>query len=418
MGIRDWFRRPGAVKMTSHELFRELYGALNSATGKSVNWRTALDVTTVLACARKIAEGIALPPLKLLRESDDGRTKLPAKELSLYAVLSRRANFYQTSFEYLETVGLHLALCGQHFSFINRGARGAILELIPFEPQHVEVKRDKQTRALRYVVTPEDGPAVEFPAAAIWHVKGPSWNGYLGLAAVKLAREAIGLAMATEESHAKLHKHGARVGGLISVEGALGEKQYNELKAWIEKNFEGSGNAHRTMILDRAAKFTSAQQTGIDSQHLETRRYQVEEVCRAMGVMPIIVGYSDKASTYASAGEMFRAHERLTLAPQWKMIEQSIDAHLLTEKERAEGIFAAFTDEGIKRGAIKEKQDFLLGMVNGGLMTPNEGRALLDLNPDDDPASDKLRIPANITGSVPEAEPKDPDPKPDPKENE
>jgi len=396
--------RGAEAKMTtSHELWKEIYGGYESATGKSVNWKTALQVSTVLACARRIAEGIALPPFKLLRESADGRTKLPAKDLRLYSVLTRRANLYQTAFNYFETLGLHLALYGQHFSFINQ-VRGEIVELLPFEPQHVEVKRATDG-TLTYRVTTEDGAPMEFTAESIWHVKGPSWNSYLGLEVVKLARDAIGLAMATEESHAKMHKHGARVGGLISIDGTLGSEQQERLHKYVEQNFGGSANAHRTMILDRAAKFTAASQTGVDSQHLETRRYQVEEVSRAMGVIPIVVGYSDKAATYASAGEMFRAHERLTLAPLWKKIEQDIDAYLLSQKERDSGVFAAFADEGMKRGSPIEKKDLIIAYVNGGVMTPNEGRALLDLNPDGDPASDKLRIPANITGSVPDADP-------------
>jgi HK97 family phage portal protein len=410
MALLDWFRRPHAVKMSSLELFREIYGGLQSATGKSINWKTALDVTTVLACARKIAEGIALPPLKLLRESEDGRTKVAAKELPLYALLTRRPNFYQTAFEYLQTIGLHLALCGEHFSFKNRApGSGRILSLLPFEPQYVTVKRDTKTLELRYEVRPIEGEPMTFPAEDIWHIKGPSWNGYLGLETVKLAREAIGLAMATEESHARMHKLGAKVGGLISVEGTLNETQHEQMRAWVEKNFEGSANAGRTMILDRAAKFTSSQQTGVDAEHLDTRRYQVEEVCRAMGVLPIIVGYSDKAATYASAEQMFLAHERLTLAPYWKMIEQSIDANLLSDRDRSSGVYSAFTDEGIRRGSMKDKKDTVLALVNGGLMTPNEGRAVYDLNPDADPASDKLRIPANITGSVPEPDKTEPD---------
>jgi HK97 family phage portal protein len=271
------------------------------------------------------------------------------------------------------------------------------LSLVPFEPQYVTVKQDVKTLELRYEIRPVDGEPREFPAEMIWHVRGASWNSYLGLETVKLARESIGLAMAVEEASGGLHKNGVRPSGVYSVDGTLSPEQYKSLSGWIEKH-AGPGKAGGPLILDRAAKWVSTQMTGVDAQTLEQRKFQIEEMCRAMGVMPIIVGYSDKASTYASAEQMFLAHERLTLAPFWKMIEQSIDANLLTEKERAAGVFAAFTDEGMRRGSMKDKKDTILALVNGGLLTPNEGRALYDRNPDPDEASDKLRIPQNIAG--------------------
>lgn len=413
MSLLDRLQRKA---MTSEDIWREIYGGAPSYAGKSVNWKTALQVSTVFACARVISEGIAQVPFKLFQEKDE-RTRLPAKEHALYAVLHRRPNFYQTSFEYRETMGLHLALCGQHFSFINR-VRGEVKELIPFEPQHVTVKRARDG-SLTYKVTPEEGEAQEFPAEVIWHVRGPSWNSYLGLDVVKLAREAIGLAMATEEAAGNLHSNGAKVGGLLSVEGNLSDEKYEQLRKWVKENFEGAKNAGRTMILDRGAKFTQAQQTAVDAQHLETRKYQVEEICRGMRVMPIMVGYSDKTATYASAEQMFLAHMVHTMAPWYERIEQSADANLLTDRDRKSGIYAKFVVAGMLRGSAKDTKDVILGYVNGGLLTPNEGREMIEHNPDPDPASDKLRIPANITGSVPEPDgeggDKPADDKPDPK---
>lgn len=371
-------------------------GGGRSAGGKNVNWKTALQVSTVLACARVIANGLAQVPFKLIKEAPDGKSRQPAKDHPLYDLLALRPNFYQTSFEYRETLGLHAVLTGTHFSFINR-VRGQVHELIQFEPQNVKVKRDDKTLELSYAVTPPKGGAPQiFPAEAIWHVRGPSWNSYEGLEAVKLAREAIGLAMATEEGHARLHKNAARVGGLISVEGALQEKQYNDMHKWVKEHFLNEG-AYSTMILDRGAKFTSAAQSGVESQHLETRRYQVEEVCRSMGVMPIMVGYSDKAATYASAEQMFLAHLVHTLSPWYQRIEQSADVNLLTEQERKAGYRFKFIEEGLLRGSLEATKNFLLAMVNGGIMTANEGRAKLDLNPDGDAASNKLRVPVNLT---------------------
>lgn len=385
--------------MSTLDLFREIYGGKMTSTGKTVNVSTALEVSTVFACCRVIGEGIAQVPLKLMQESADGKSRLPARKHRLYNLLGHRPNRWQTSFEYREMLVWHIVLTGNHFSFINRVA-GQIIELFPFEPGFVKVIRDTDG-TLTYKVTAADGSSNIFPAEAIWHVRGPSWNSWYGLEPVRLAREAIALAMSTEEATSALHKNGIRSSGVYSVEGTLSADQYSALAKWVDERMAGIANTGKPMIMDRGAKWASTQMTGIDAQTLEMRRFQIEEICRFARVMPIMVGYSDKAATYASAEQMFLAHVVHTLAPWYQRLEQSIDANLLTEKDRAAGLYSNFVEEGLLRGSLRDTKDTILGYVNGGILTPNEGRAKLDQNPDDDPASDKLRIPANITGAAP-----------------
>ena len=391
-----------AVKSNSTlDLFRQIYGGRLSATGKTVNVGTAIEVATVFACCRVIGEGIAQVPLKLMQEAPDGKSRMPAKDSRLYGLLGFKPNRWQTSFEYREMIAWHVVLTGNHYSFINR-LGGNIIELFPFEPGTVKVIRE-DNGTMSYEVTASDGSKKPFPAEAIWHVRGPTWNSWYGLEAVKLAREAIGLALATEEAAGALHKNGVRPSGVYSVEGTLKDDQYEALAKWIDKRLAGSENAGKPMIMDRAAKWVSTQMTGIDAQTLEMRRFQIEEICRFCRVMPIMVGYSDKAATYASAEQMFLAHVVHTLAPWYQRLEQSIDANLLTEKERTAGLYSNFVEEGLLRGSLRDTKDTILGYVNGGILTPNEGRAKLDMNPDSDPDSDKLRIPANIVGDTPAA---------------
>ena len=66
----------------------------------------------------------------------------------------------------------------------------------------MRVHRDSY--ALIYVSAPGDGPTIRVPGAEMWHLRGPSWNGWMGLEGVKLAREVIGLFLATEQHGARL----------------------------------------------------------------------------------------------------------------------------------------------------------------------------------------------------------------------
>ena len=391
----------------SYDLIRELLGRRASATGKNVTVSTSIEVAAVFACMRVIGEGIAQVPLKMMRESADGKTRLPAKEHPLYTILGTKPNEWQTSFEYREMIAMHAALCGNAYSFINRSVRGGeIYELIPFTPGSVAVKRADDL-TLTYEVTASNGSKQVFPAESIWHLKGPSWNGFQGLEVVAQAREAIGLSMAIEESQARMQKNGVRASGTYSVEGTLNADQYKALKGWIEENHAGPGNTGAPMVMDRAAKWLPHTMTGVDAQTLETRLFQISEICRFMRVSPIMIYGDEKLSTYAGSSMGFLNHVIHTLAPWYQRIEQSIDANLLTEEERKSGLYANFVEEGLLRGSIVETKDVLLAYTNGGLMTTNEARHKLELNPDLDPASDKLRVPANIVGTVPTAPPQE-----------
>lgn len=405
MNLGSWVRSlwAGERKTSTLDLFRQIYGGTETLTGDTVTWQTALQVSTVLGCTRVIANGIAQVPFKLFRETPDGRSRLPATDHPLFRVLYRRPNPWQSSFEFRQTLAFHLALCGNHFSFKNV-ANGRVIELIPFEPGCVEVDR-RPDGELTYKVTLPGGVKQVFPAEAIWHVRGPSWNGWMGMESVALARESIGLALATERQHAKLHKNGVSTTGTYSIDGTLNAEQYKQLRSTLAK--AAGENSGAPLILDRGAKWLNQSMSGVDSQHLETRRLQIEEVCRAFGVMPIMVGHADKVATYASAEQMFLAHVVHTLSPWYECIEQSVDVNLLSEKDTKDGIYAKFVEEGLLRGSIEATANVLDKYVNGGLMTPNEGRAKLDMNPDPDPESDKLRVPANIVGKMPLGTPED-----------
>jgi HK97 family phage portal protein len=386
--------------------WRDMANWLSSTTGRPVTVRTAIQVATVFACCRVIGNGMAQVPFKLMLEK--GARRLPAKQHPLYRLLALKPNDWQTSFEFRQMLAWHIELCGQAFVFKSRSFTGKMLELIPFAPGQVAVRRDQTTLQILYDVIGTDGTLKTFTKEHIWHLRGPTMDGIEGLDVVRLARDAIGLAMTAEEAVAQLHKNGIRSSGIYSVEGTLDKKQHDDLTTWVSKQFAGMQNAGKPMILDRNAKFLNTSMSSIDAQTNETRNAQIEQICAFFGVLPIKVGYSDKTATFASAEEMNRAHREDCLAPRWEAFEQSAVINLLTDEEQAEGYYTNFTEEGMLRGSAKDTKDIILGYVNGGILTPNEGRGLLDRNPDEDPASNRLRVPANIVGEQKPVEPATP----------
>ena len=399
-GIFGAMARPIETKTTdiSALTWTALFGQPSSKAGVAVNVDTALRVSTVLACARVLAEGVAQLPLKVFRlGADDSRT--PATDNPVYRLIYRRPNQWQTSFEWREMMMYHAVLTGNAYTWIGR-TRNGIKELLPLIPEKVTVHQISGVEPA-YRVADASGGQIEIPARDMLHLRGPSWNGYAGMDAVRLAREAIGLAIATEENHSRLFSNGAQPGGVLSVDGKLNDKSRDRIRAKIAERIEGIANRYSTLVLDQAAKWQSMSMTGVDSQHLETRRFQIEEVCRAFRVFPQMVMHSDKTSTFASAESFFLAHVTHSLLPWISRWEHTIEHRLLADDP---DLIAKFSVAALMRGTPTERATFYekaLGGARGetAYMTRNEVRRLEELDPIE--GGDKLPLPAPMPTRAP-----------------
>jgi len=344
-------------------------------SGVSVNIDSALKVSTVLACTRVLANGAAQIPLKVYRETADG-SKFPAKDHPAYRLLWRRPNDWMTSFEFRQLLMFHAILGGNGYAYIGRGGvKRRLVELIPLVG-YVRVDQANDY-TLTYHVTGPDGITQVLPRESVMHLRGPSWNGYAGMDAIQIAREAIGLAIATEETHARLHSNGAKPGGLLSFEKELGDKAKERLKALAQENISGLRNAFKTLVLDNGAKWTPFTMTGVDGQHIETRKFQIEEICRDLNVYPQMVGHSDKTATFASAEAFFQAHVTNSLGPWLENWQQVFARDLFPDED---DISAEFSVQGLLRGDHKTRAEYYAAGIINGYFTRNEVRGWENLN--------------------------------------
>lgn len=379
----------------SPDLWRDLFGSPPVKSGVTVNAQTALQVTTVLGCCRRIAEALMVP-CKVYRKDADANARSIAYEHPLYEIFAHEPNSIQSAVEYRETIGLHLCLTFNHYSYISR-VNGKIDELIPIEPHRVEPKLGRDYR-MSYRVQLLDGTYTTLSSDEIWHIRGPSWDGAIGMDAIKLLRESIGLAIATEETHARLHSNGAQPGGLLTTDKELGKDARDRLKEAFAQNFAGVANKFRTLVLDNGLKWQPMSPTGVDLQHIELRQFQIEQICSGYCVMPIMIGYSgDKAPTFASAEQMFLQHLVHTVRPWQGRVASSADRFLFSREERRQGYYIRFVDADFMAPDMKSKAEYnkiaLGGGGNPGWRIPNEVRG-----DDEDgplPGGDRLYVPMN-----------------------
>lgn len=393
---RIWpFQLKSSAITSSLELFREVYGARLSAAGIPINWWTALQVTTVAACARVRAEGLSVP-FRVYQESGGGR-KI-ATDHPLHILISRRPNEWQTSLEFLETLSLHLDLTFNAFAFVNRvGIAREIRELIPIEPGRVTVEQ-KNDLDLVYKVRGKNGAEEIFPKDAIWHLRGPSWNSWMGLDAIAMTRNAIGLSASLEQGQGDAQKNGPQTSAVYSVKDSLSPEKFQFLAAWMDKHMPGGERSGKPMVLDMGAEFKRLLMSAVDQQLIETRKFQIEEICRGMRVWPIMVGHAgDQSPTFASASEFFQAHKTYTLDPMYRRISASANVNLLGLDDLKAGYYTKFVINALMNANLTEKSNYYSKMLGSGGFkgwgTQNEVRDFEDMDRSDDPKADELPQP-------------------------
>lgn len=400
-GWRQWLGDviAGRKGTSSLELMRQIMGGNTSKSGVSVTVESALEVSTVLACCRVLANGVAQVPWTVYRAQGDRRVK--ATDYALAPLIAVRPNSWQTSFEFRETIMFHVLLTGNAFVFVNRvGMARTIRELIPIMPGRVSVEQ-MPDMSLRYKVRAESGAEQFFGSDAIWHIRGTSWNSWFGMEAVKMARDAIGLAITLQQSQSEFQKNGAATSGVLSMKNKLSPERFQQLSAWLDKHMPGGDRFGKPLIVDDEAKWATTSLSAVDQQVVESRKLQIEEICRGFGVMPIMIGHADKTATYASAEQMFLAHVVHTLSPWYERLEQSADVNLISDEDRAQGYYTKFNPNALMRGAAQDRAAFYTAALGTtqqpGWMVRNEVRALEELDPLD--GGDKF--PQLITNAQP-----------------
>jgi len=344
----------------------------STSSGKKVNERTAMQTTAVYACVRILAETIASLPLHTYKYTKDGKEK--ATEHQLYYLLHDEPNPEMTSFVFRETLMSHLLLWGNAYAQIIRDGRGQVVALYPLLPDKMRV--DRNTSGELYYEYHSDKGVYIFNKDDVLHIPGLGFDGLIGYSPIAMAKNAIGMAMATEEYGASFFANGANPGGVLEHPGVV--KDPKKIRDSWNQVYQGSSNAHRIAVLEEGMKF---QQIGIppeQAQFLETRKFQIEEICRIFRVPLHLVGNLERATfsniEYQSID--FVVH---TIRPWLVRIEQSINKSLFLKDEKKE-YFVSFLAEGLLRGDFASRmQGYSIGIQNG-IYSINEVRNLENFN--------------------------------------
>lgn len=362
-----------------------------SSGGMTVTEKNAVDVTAVMCAVRVLGEGVGQMPLRIRKtEIKHGREYSPnIKEHWAWKLLVQRPNNWMSPYEFQEYAISIAALFGDFVAVKNMSSNGEVKELLPLVPGSWKVEQDERYN-LKYTVRLKNGVDQIFSRNQVMHLRGPSINGFVALKPVELARDAVALAANLGKSQALLASNGGRPSGILSSENPITPEQAKQIKdSWTDKF--GANGEGGVAVIDGGWKFSAMQMSAVDSQHIESRKFQIEEIARAFRVLPQMLMHSDKTSTFASAESFFRAHVTHSLGPWVLRYENVIDRDILAgEKD----VYADLDERQLLRGDFKDQSDYYAKALGAGgtpaWMTQNDVRSEVGLEPVDDENADKL----------------------------
>lgn len=378
---------------TDDRWFVNLLGLKPTATGLKVDQHKALTFAAVYACVRLLSETTAsLPFMVYQRLSPRGKARAPDKPQ--YRVLHDVANPEMTAMVFRETMMLYLLLWGNAYARIVRDKGDRPRQLWPLHPSRVQVKRDTDTEELFYEYTPT-GATKPIPLAArdVLHIPGLGFNGIVGLSPIDYFRESVGLGLASEEFGARFFGNDARPGLVMTYPGKMKQESVENVRKSIEERHQSVGKSHRLMALEEGIKLEQVGIPPATAQFLETRKFQVTEVCRWFRVPPHMI-YDLEKSTNNNIEHQGLEFVEYSLRPWLVRWEQSVLMKLFTEDEREE-YFAEHLVDGLLRGDYKSRMEGYKAGSSIAMFSINDTLEKENMN-DIGPAGDIRLIPLNM----------------------
>jgi HK97 family phage portal protein len=357
-----------------------LFGPTTS--GKTVNEFTAMQTTAVYSCVRILAEAIASLPLHVYRYKENGKERVYNHHL--YHILHNEPNTEMSSFVFRETLMSHLLIWGNAYAQIIRDGAGRVVALYPLLPNKMTVSRDKNGEIYYiYTTTSDENPnfkdygSVVLRKQDVLHIPGLGFDGLVGYSPIAMAKNAVGMTIATEEYGASFFANGANPGGVLEHPGVL--KDPKKVRDSWNEVYRGTANAHKIAVLEEGMKY---QQIGIppeEAQFLETRKFQINEIARLYRIPPHMVGDLEKSS-FSNIEQQSLEFVKYTLDPWVIRWEQAMQRSLLLPKEKQE-FFIRLNVDGLLRGDYQSRMNGYSVARQNGWLSANDIREMEDMNP-------------------------------------
>lgn len=352
------------------------YPSYAEESAAPVTFDTAMQLSAVWACVKLLAETPASLPLNFYRKTDGGRVLDTEHDLAV--LFSGKVNRYQNRVEFWESVFLNLLVHGNAYCQIERRGN-QIISLMPLMSSQVET-RLLSDGSITYQYENDTNGVTVFAEKSIWHLKLMG-NSIVGLSPLAYQRNTLGIAIAAEKSVSNIYKNGAKPSGILKLDRMLTKAQRDEVREAFATLTTGNNN--RLMVLEKGTDFEAISLSPQDIELLSSRKFQISEICRWYGVPSVMVNDNNGTSVWGSGIEqIMQGFYKLTLRPLLEKVEASMLVNLMSLQDR-NNMEIEFDFNALLRSDIKTMFESYKSAVNGSLMTPNEARKELNLQPVD-----------------------------------
>lgn len=338
----------------------------NINPGGLLSENTVLSISAVWACVRLLAETMSTLPIFVYKTNADGSRDIDKKHFA-YPLLHSSPNADMTAQSFIEAYVVSAILNGKGYSkknFAADGKRVISLDFIPFSKCSPTKQIDG---SFKYRVVYTNGKADVLLEDQMFNMTGFSTDGRTGLSAVKYGARVFNMARQSDSIAGTFFEKGMFKTVGFKLPGILKKDQRKEIKEDFRKEMAGAMNVGSPFILEGGMEAMELGINPVDMQLLESRAYSVEEICRWFRVPPIMIGHSEKTSSWPTSteaqGMLFLTY---ALRPWLTRFEQAAAKNLLGA-DRADHI-VEFAIEGLLRADSTTRKDFYASALQNGWM--------------------------------------------------
>jgi HK97 family phage portal protein len=374
--------------------FLRVGGGAETGTGLYVGDSTAMKVAVFWRSVQIISGAVANVPTDLVMRVSE-KERRPAVGHPLRRVLTAKPNQWQTPHEFKRLMQLYLLLRGNAYALKVTAGRD-VVALIPMRPDRV-LAEQLDNGKMRYRYTRANGAQEILAQEQVMHLRGMSFDGVTGLSPLSFMRESLGLSVAGEQASAKVMKNGQFTPGYVSHPDTLGEEGLKNLRESLDVYFRGIDNAGKWLLLEEGMQAGKLSLSAADMEFIKLREFQRYDVAMFMGVPPPLLGIPNTTSNFGTGVEQQGiGFHNYTLNDWFRVWEEAIKRDLIPEAEWETHDFR-FYAQGMLRGDVKTRWETYVKGMQWGVMSPNEVRALEDINPRD--GGDVYYDPPNTAGT-------------------
>lgn len=374
-------------------VLRRLF-ALSNDAGEIITTDSVMGISAVYRAVQLNAETVASLPANVFVETSAGPEMARGSQVDSLVRVSPNAD--QTPMEFWEQLFACAELYGEGFARKHwNDNRTRVVAITPLHPLRMQDVENNEGTDWWWEYTDFRGNRERYSRDDILHLPGFSLYGRRGMSRLEVARQALGLAQAAERTASSVFRKGLRNAGFLESNAPLTPEQRSDLEGHLEK-FVGSAGSGSLMVLESGMKFSPLTMSARDAELLMSRKFQIEEIGRYWGTPPVLLGHAVEGQTMWGTGvdAIIQSWMTLGLNQRIRRYQAAIQKRLMTPAERAEGLYVRYNADALLAVNSVARINFITQAVQNSILTPNEGRALLERGAM--PGGDKLLAQVNL----------------------